>query len=439
MKVMVVYFTWDLMPFHPASFTEFKIPGFSFEKLFVSVSHGPDRLRWLKSKQGRSTWICSVADIGDSVKAIFTRAMSQGFDQVVLVPQSSHCNLEVATLVKECSGLVLGQFKRGRMQSLSVSMDALAKVPFERNSRDILFFNDLEEQFFRVRKLKAVRVTPARSPLASSWSSYVQYQFKIIKNEILSILGFYYEPKFDFGSAGDFQYTTKMASTSLHHFVRELPLSGRTILDFGGGDGSSASKFLAQKNQVVCLDQYPKSVSDQFEKVNCDLENDFTQSLGLRRFDTVLALDVIEHLKNPEESLSNLHKVTSKGGTLFASTGNIGFFLVRLFLFFGYFGYGEKGILDRTHRRLFSIYSFTRLIQNSEFKILRVIPFGAPIADLRPDSKFFRFLDRVSAALAKLWPGMFAFQFLVEAKRVDGLSELLTQTTELPPLPLEVH
>ena len=52
--------------------------------------------------------------------------------------------------------------------------------------------------------------------------------------------------------------------------------------------------------------------------------------------------------------------------------------------------------------------------------------FGPPIRDVIGDGPVLRLLDRVAAWLARLWPSLFAYQFLVEARRlpcVDDLAE----------------
>ena len=59
----------------------------------------------------------------------------------------------------------------------------------------------------------------------------------------------------------------------------------------------------------------------------------------------------------------------------------------------------------------------------------RVRCFGPPIADLGADgSRLLKLLDWVSAQLAKLWPGMFGYQILIEATRPDSIETLVEKT-----------
>ncbi|MCK5843954.1 MAG: hypothetical protein KAG97_04545, partial [Victivallales bacterium] len=106
----------------------------------------------------------------------------------------------------------------------------------------------------------------------------------------------------------------------------------------------------------------------------------------------------------------------------------VAFFIVRIVLFLGGFNYGPKGILDMTHKRLFTIHTFRRLLENAGFKVVETIGFGPPLRDLRPDSRLFALLDAIAAKLARMWPAMFAFSFLMKCERPDGVDDLITKT-----------
>ena len=107
-------------------------------------------------------------------------------------------------------------------------------------------------------------------------------------------------------------------------------------------------------------------------------------------FDSVLALEVLEHFKSPEKGAREIFEQMQAGGKLYASTGNVAFIVTRLMLLLGKFNYGRRGILDLTHTRLFTRKSFERLLKNAGFRIDKVTYFGPPIEDLEPDSRYFR-------------------------------------------------
>ena len=80
--------------------------------------------------------------------------------------------------------------------------------------------------------------------------------------------------------------------------------------------------------------------------------------VNVSQFDQIFMLDIIEHLKRPEEFMDELRFATGcKRPEVIITTANIGFFATRLMLLLGQFNYGKKGILDATHTRLFTFRS----------------------------------------------------------------------------------
>jgi len=111
--------------------------------------------------------------------------------------------------------------------------------------------------------------------------------------------------------------------------------------------------------------------------------------------------------------------------------------VVRLMLALGHFNYGKKGILDLTHTRLFTVRSFCRMLEGAGFRVEKVRGFGPPIVDMVGDSFLLRLLDRWAAWLARLWPGLWAYQIVVEATRLDDGDDILDSTVAhgQPPAP----
>ena len=74
------------------------------------------------------------------------------------------------------------------------------------------------------------------------------------------------------------------------------------------------------------------------------------------------------------------------------------------------------------------MYSFKKLLVNSGFTIKEVRGFGPPIRDMVGDTSSLRSVDTVAAALARRWPRMFAFNFLVVAQKDDELKDIYERT-----------
>jgi hypothetical protein len=155
---------------------------------------------------------------------------------------------------------------------------------------------------------------------------------------------------------------------------------------------------------------YPGDDFIQLDFENGELKEDIT------RYDYVLLLDVLEHLSNPERFLVNCrYSMNSLKRPMFLiSTGNVAFLGVRLLLAIGFFSYGEKGILDVTHKRLFTLSSFRRLLRDTGFEIGTVHGLGVPF-QLVVRNPLGNLLSGISYLLARMWPSLFAYQFLIEA------------------------
>jgi glycosyltransferase involved in cell wall biosynthesis len=319
---------------------------------------------------------------------------------------------------------------------------ALRKVPFELNSLGFDFDSDIIIQFTAAGlSIREVEIPTFYGDeicrvngLRYAWACMIAAtQYRLMQLEI------FYGPKFDIRSRAR-KYTIKDSPTSLHHHVRQLPLAaGSDVLDVGGGDGSAVGRAHADRGvRMISVDQFI-SVGDEagaaaashpnMARVAADLDGDWPRQLGERRFDTALALDVLEHMKVPERAAAQIFAVLKPGGKLYASTGNIAFWPIRAMLLLGLFNYGRRGILDLTHTRLFTTGSFRRLLTHAGFRVDSVRCFGPPIEDLtRGNSWILKVLDRTCSLLARAWPGMFGYQILVEATRPDSIDTLMEQT-----------
>lgn len=315
---------------------------------------------------------------------------------------------------------------------------ALERVPFVRNSLDFDFDADIIVQFVAAR-LKIVEV-----PIPTYYGEEIchvnglRYAWQCITTALryrLMQFEIFYDPKFDVGQRGAGHYTAKQAETSVHYHVRHQPVApGTRLLDVGGGQGEAASAWFAERGvDVTCIDQYANPSDGKVRQCCVDLSKPWGPQFDAGIYDTVLALDVLEHLGSPEEALQEIFNHLKSGGKLFASTGNVAFLPIRLSLLVGWFNYGRKGILDLTHTRLFTVDSFRRLLKNGGFRIDEVIGFGPPLRDLsRGSSGFLNLLDRILSVLARRLPKLFAYQIFIEATRTDSASDLMKQMFQEP-------
>lgn len=222
------------------------------------------------------------------------------------------------------------------------------------------------------------------------------------------------------------RYIPKRAGTSIHGTILRHDFGEkRKIIDIGGGCGEAVACPLAQKGHAVTvIDLIVDPKSPCTRQYHVDLNEPWASQFPAEKYDVALALDILEHLKSPENAVRQIRDMLPPDAELFASTGNIGYFITRFMLLFGFFNYGRRGILDMTHMRLFTAASFQRLFYNEGFQIVEICGFGPPIADISTHSRLLRFADFVSSLAARIYPPLFAYQILVVARRKAPLDNL---------------
>ena len=243
-------------------------------------------------------------------------------------------------------------------------------------------------------------------------------------------LGIFYQRNFDLEPPDDQRYAFKQSPHSLHQFVLaspDLSAASRTI-ELGAYRGLLSSRIAEKVSSHVATDLEEPDLAGEAEVAAVDLEQPFARSFGGRVFDVCVSLDVIEHLNNPEEFLDEVFKLMDPHGRLLLSTANVGYFIVRLALLAGQFNYGKRGILDLSHKRLFTLKSASKLLAQHGFKIERVHGFPPPLSDLVSQGSGMKFLEAVHARLSRWFPRLFAFNILFVASRMDSVDEVFERT-----------
>lgn len=330
-------------------------------------------------------------------------------------------------------GTKLSEFHSGYR---SYRTGSLKRIPFHLNSNDFHFDTDIIIQLV-LQKSHIVEI-----PMPTHYGDEVchvngmKYAWDCFKSATKSRLhqaGIFFQPNFEITTGEEIRnYQLKKAKTSLHAFILRQPWREKdAVADLGANDGLLAQKVAEHGSSVTAVDMtIPETVSG-IKTVQMDLNEDISQKLGTTSFNKVIALDVIEHLHTPEQSTEQIHGILQSEGILYASTANIGYIVMRLTLLLGWFNYGKKGILDRTHHRLFTIGSFKRLLQNAGFDIMCIKGFGPPIIDAFGNSFFWRIIDHACSLLAKVYPRLFAFNFLIIARKRASTEENLLSTEKI--------
>jgi glycosyltransferase involved in cell wall biosynthesis len=327
-------------------------------------------------------------------------------------------------------GTSLSEFHSGyRVYSVS----ALRKIPFDRNTNDFHFDTEIIIQLV-LAGLKIVEV-----PIPTYYGDEICHVngLRYAKDVVLTVLrakaqawSILYDPKFDCAlQRGNDHYSLKLGYPSTHQAVVDMVAPGSKVLDLGCAGGALGSHLrIHNRCQVFGVDEFPLRADVTLDQFTLhDLNGARLPELVNDRFDYVLLLDVIEHLNDPEAFVVQLRVAMSRhrGSKLVISTANVAFLPLRLMLMAGQFNYGKRGILDLTHKRLFTFRSLRRLLRQGGFQILQTRGIAAPFPLAVGMGWLGRCLIGINAALVGVSRSLFSYQILLTARPTPLVDQLL--------------
>lgn len=170
-----------------------------------------------------------------------------------------------------------------------------------------------------------------------------------------------------------------------------------SVLDLGCWAGRFGEKLKKEKKCIVYgTDINKQAIELAKERLDLafisDLRKPETLEANLKgeSFDFITAIEVLEHLAEPEELLVEIKKYLGKNGKLIVSVPNVANYAVRLNLLMGSFSYQEQGILDESHLRFFTLFTIRNLLEDSGYRI-----------------------EQIKYTRAKFLPTLFATQFIL--------------------------
>ena len=218
----------------------------------------------------------------------------------------------------------------------------------------------------------------------------------------------------------DIQYTLKASDTGSHMQIVSAIRPDSRVLDLGCSQGLLARPLLEKNVHVIGVDVGPgERLARELSQYH---QHDLEQPLEIpfeRDFDYVVCADVIEHIRNRTQLLRGARRYLKPAGRLIISTPNIALWFYRLSLFVGRFEYGPRGVLDETHVHLFTGATFRREVEKAGFEVVRqrvtALPFEI-VFESTGRSRLVRMMASTYHLLARAWPSMFAYQYVLEAE-----------------------
>jgi predicted TPR repeat methyltransferase len=197
---------------------------------------------------------------------------------------------------------------------------------------------------------------------------------------------------------------------------------GLAVLDLGFGSGLFAERIRPACRYLAGVEHDADAAREGARFFDETVVGDLLDGVSTpfrERFDVVVAGDVLEHLPRPEALLAALRPLLKADGVFLVSLPNVANVTVRLGLLFGRFDYTERGILDRTHLRFFTKATGRSLLEENGYRVASVDATAMPVELAVPSlgrAPFARPVRAAARAAARLWPALFGYQFVFEAR-----------------------
>ena len=311
---------------------------------------------------------------------------------------------------------------------------SLRSIPFELNSNVFHFDTEIIIQFLRAHSRIAEIPIPTHYGEEICRVNGLRYAWDVVNASTVARLqsyGLVYRRNFDVESVlpDNKHYLSKLDFLSTHSEALRAVPAGSVVIDIGCGPGHLCAALHAKGCRVIGIDQFPPADPTVFDEF-CSADLNGTLPRTLHDVQTVLLLDVIEHLNSPEKFCDQLRHLAQEnlGVRVVISTGNIGFLVTRLMLLIGQFNYNKRGILDLTHTRLFTFSSLRRLLKETGFVVERELGIPAPVPLVLQSPFGQKILLRIQVLLIKISRGLFSYQMLMVVRPLPTLATLSLQT-----------
>ena len=191
------------------------------------------------------------------------------------------------------------------------------------------------------------------------------------------------------------------------------------VLDVGCAGGFLGHWLAADEFYLMGVDNNQVYLNDlnanYRQKILADIE--LYPALNLdRQPDALVLADVLEHCRHPVEVLHYLCKTYLRpGADVIISVPNVTHWYVRLSLLLGRFDYADRGLLDRTHLRFFTLESASDFCAQNQIVVeeVRVTPTPLPLINpIFGNGGLLYGLHALNGRLTHLFRHLLGYQFI---------------------------
>ena len=314
------------------------------------------------------------------------------------------------------------------------SVKILKKIPFQLNSNEHYFDTQM------IIQLCLVKARIIEMPIKTFYGDEIcyvngwKYCWNVCKEALLIRLqkaGITYKRRYDLNINYYKNYHSPKPNgfMDIHRLALDNIKNSSKVLEFGSGTGIISKILLKKKCNIFGLDKNPpkENILNNFLKINLNQDLKNLKKIKIDDYDYIILLDLVNHLKYPEEFMENLKNFFNsyESPTLIITTPNIGFVFNRIQLFFGFFNYGRRGILHPSHSRLFTFNSLKNLLTESGYQVFDEKTVPAPFESAFGKNFFSSFLITLNKILILFSKKLFGYSILLKAKTTPNLKALL--------------
>ena len=217
-----------------------------------------------------------------------------------------------------------------------------------------------------------------------------------------------------------YDYSFDPADDSTASRVCRLVGQGRQVLELGCAAGAMSAVMTHHYGCKVTGVEYDPVAAEQ-AKQHCaqvhvlSLDKPgWEAALAPATFDTVVAADVLEHLRDPHACLRTLRALLPADGQLVVSVPSLANSGVLAGLLLNRFDYCEVGLLDRTHIHFFTVATLGEALVQAGFHVTDVQTIDA--SDWHPEfAHLWKSLPEALQTWLKQNPAGQAFQVVMRA------------------------
>ena len=210
------------------------------------------------------------------------------------------------------------------------------------------------------------------------------------------------------------------------------------VFDVGCSSGM-LGKYLSEKKGCVVdgvdIDKAAielcRPIYRQVVAKNLEVDS-LTDVFKLQEYDFIVVADVIEHIVNPDNLLSELKKLIKPTGTIIFSVPNVTHIASGFELLLGNFKYSPNGLLDNTHLRFYSKQSLLDKLESFGL-------YAWEIDTVQKEISETEFSEHISKLFPEHWTeelvayreDALTYQWLVSTRTIPNNSELATKSAQL--------